>query len=167
MVGHLREVADQRFPNLDAQRVTIKRLAHELGGLQIGREFVEHETLGGPDRPELDLAIAHCKRTSSALAIAELGQLIHDQSFLDSVFAGVPTIFADYPEIASTPSGRIELGLVAAGEIAWRKRIGVKTKAALASLRAKGVQLGTPNLDQAARSLEEPKLPLAIGPLAH
>jgi DNA invertase Pin-like site-specific DNA recombinase len=48
---------------LEAQRETVKHFVAQRGGVIIAPEYVEVESGKRDDRPELDKALARCKRT--------------------------------------------------------------------------------------------------------
>ena len=66
--------------------------------------------------------------------------------------SGVPIIFGDLPEVDGSTASRLIIQMMANIAEFERRRIGERTKEALAELKAQGVQLGTPeNLKQEHR----------------
>jgi DNA invertase Pin-like site-specific DNA recombinase len=154
LVGYLRtSTADQEY-GIEAQRATVARIAKERG-CEIVRSYLEHESGGNNDRPELGKAIAHARRVGAILVVAKLDRLARDSAFLMRVYDGdVPIIFGDLPEIDGSAAGRLMIQMMANIAEFERRRIGERTREALATLKAKGVRLGKPeNLTTEARLL--------------
>lgn len=152
IVGYYRTSTDDQRLGIDAQQATLHRIAAERG-FDIVRTFTEHESGGDNARVELDKALRHARRINATLVVAKLDRLSRDSEFLLSLFNGdVRLIFGDLPEIDGSAASRFMVQVMAAMAEFERKRIGERTKEALAELKKKGVKLGTPaNLTQAAR----------------
>jgi DNA invertase Pin-like site-specific DNA recombinase len=152
IVAYLRCSKGSQLLGIDAQEATVKRIA-EGRGCEIVRTYVEHESGGNNDRPELDKAIRHARRVKAILLVAKLDRLARDSTFLMRVYDGdVPVMFGDLPEVDGSAASRLLIQMM--GNIAEfeRRRIGERTREALATLKARGVKLGTPeNLTRAAR----------------
>lgn len=133
---------------LEAQRATVERF---LGGRgQVDQEYVEVETGKGRNalakRPQLAAAIAKCRKTKAKLLVAKLDRLARDvRFFLELLDSGVSVAFADMPETAG-PMGRFLLTTMAAVAELEAGMISERTKAALAAAKARGTQLGNPDL---------------------
>lgn len=133
---------------LEAQRATVGRF---LGGRgQVDQEYVEVETGKGRNalakRPQLAAAIAKCRKTKAKLLVAKLDRLARDvRFFLELLDSGVHVAFADVPETQG-PMGRFILTTMAAVAELEAGMISERTKAALAVAKARGTQLGNPNL---------------------
>jgi DNA invertase Pin-like site-specific DNA recombinase len=142
---------DQRL-GIDAQDVTLKRIAAERA-CPVVRTFTEHESGGNNERPELDKAIRHARRIGAMVVVAKLDRLARDSQFLLKLYNGdVPLIFGDLPEVDGSAASRLIVQMMANIAEFERRRIGERTKEALAELKAKGVKLGTPrNLKQEHR----------------
>src|SRR5690242_8263239 len=70
------------------------------GRWQIVGEFVEVESGKRASRPQLDAAIAVCKKHKANLIVAKLDRLSRNVSFLLKLIeAGVDVLFADLPEL--------------------------------------------------------------------
>lgn len=130
----------------DAQRMAVATYVRSKGG-----EVVQEarETLSGrkglADRPELARALALCKRTGAALVIGKLDRLARDvRHFLALIDdSGVDIRFADMPDVCPrTDEGRMMLVSMANFAEFEGRRIGTRTKAALAAAKARGVELG-------------------------
>jgi DNA invertase Pin-like site-specific DNA recombinase len=93
------------------------------------------------NRPELQKAIAHAKRSGAVLVIAALDRLARNVHFISGVMeSGVDFVACDNPY--ATPLTIHILAAIAEDEA---KRISSRTKAALQALKAKGVKLGAAN----------------------
>lgn len=130
---------------LDAQREAVARYVGDRGTL-VG-EFIEVESgrKGGKDRPELDRALAACRKARAALVVGKLDRLARDVRFFLEVIddSGVDIRFADLPDVRpSTDEGRMILVNMANVAEFEARRISTRTKAALAAARARGTVLG-------------------------
>lgn len=152
LVAYYRTSTDDQRLGIDAQRTTLARIATDRQG-DVVREYVEHESGGDNERAELDKAIKHSRRIGATLVVAKLDRLSRDSIFLQTLYAGdVPIIFGDLPEIDGSAASRFMVQVMAAMAEFERKRIGERTKEALAVLKAQGIKLGTPrNLTQSGR----------------
>lgn len=123
---------------LEAQR---KGVADFLNGScwKIAAEFTEVESGKRDDnRPELAAAIQACKLYGAKLVIAKLDRLSRDAHFLLGLDkAGVDFVAADMPN-----ANRLTVGIMAMVAEEERRMISVRTKAALAAAKARGVKLG-------------------------
>jgi DNA invertase Pin-like site-specific DNA recombinase len=129
---------------LEAQRATVA--AHvAAAGAALLAEYVEVESGGADDRPELARALAHARRTGATLIVAKLDRLSRNQSFLMRVYEGTGeggVVFCDLPTIPAGPVGKFIVQQMAAVAELERGLISARTKAALAAARARGVVLG-------------------------
>ena len=75
--------------------------------------------------------------------MAKLDRLARDSQFLMKLYDGnVPIIFGDLPEVDGSSAGRLMIQMMANFSEFERRRIGERTKEALAILKARGVKLG-------------------------
>jgi DNA invertase Pin-like site-specific DNA recombinase len=131
---------------LAAQREAI------LGYLNGGRwllvqEFVEVESGKHDDRPQLTSALAACKRQKAKLVIAKLDRLSRNLAFIATLMeSGVEFVAVDNPH-----ANKLTIHILAAVAQHEREMISERTKAALAAAKARGQQLGNPNLAAAAK----------------
>lgn len=96
-------------------------------------------TLGLDGRPELRGALARAKRLGCPILVAKLDRLSRDVNFVSGLMKEkVPFVVADL----GADTDPFLLHIYAALSEKERKMIGQRTKAALAALKAKGVQLG-------------------------
>lgn len=139
---------------LDAQRRAVNTYAANVGVELIG-QYEDIESGKRDDRPELQRAIAHAKRSKALLVIAKLDRLSRKVSFVSNLMeAGVQFVAVDNPS-----ANELTIHILAAVAQAERKAIGERTRAALAAARARGTRLGNPNLalarPLAARTVSE------------
>jgi DNA invertase Pin-like site-specific DNA recombinase len=152
LVAYRRTSTDDQRLGIEAQEATINRIATEKS-FDLVRTYTEHESGGDNTRVELDKAMRHAKRIDATLVVAKLDRLSRDSGFLMKLYdSGVNIIFGDLPEIDGSAASRFMVQVMAAMAEFERRRIGERTKEALAELKKRGVKLGTPaNLTQEAR----------------
>jgi DNA invertase Pin-like site-specific DNA recombinase len=123
---------------LEAQRETVKQFVAQRGGVIIAPEFVEVESGKRDDRPELDKALARCKRTGATLVVAKLDRLSRSAAFLHKLRdTGAAFVAADLPE-----ANTLTIGVMASLAQHEREIISRRTKEALAAAKARGSRLG-------------------------
>lgn len=132
---------------IEAQQAAVQALVSRQQGALIG-EFTEIESgrKGAASRPALMQALAACKKQKAALVIGKLDRLARDVRFFLQVLddSKVDIRFADLPDVcAKTDEGRMLLINMANFAEFEGRRIGTRTKAALAAAKARGVKLGT------------------------
>ena len=126
---------------LDAQKAAV---ADRLDGgrWQIVGEFVEVESGKRASRPQLDAAIATCKKHKAKLIVAKLDRLSRNVSFLLKLIeAGVEVLFADLPELNGAMGKFVLITMANVAELE-AGLISERTKAALKAAKARGVKLG-------------------------
>lgn len=117
---------------LEAQRRAVADFLGGDGGAVVG-EFEEIESGKRSDRPELAKAVALCRMTGARLLIARLDRLSRDAHFLLGLEkAGVEFIAADMPF-----ANRLTVGILALVAQEEREAISRRTRAALASVKAR------------------------------
>ena len=122
---------------LEAQRQVVEDYLR-LGDWPVLREFVEVESGGRNDRPQLAAAMAECRLTGATLLIAKLDRLSRNAAFLIGLRdGGIRFVAADMPDANALTVGI--LALVAENE---REAISARTKAALRAAKARGTVLG-------------------------
>ncbi|MBC7619436.1 MAG: recombinase family protein [Candidatus Saccharibacteria bacterium] len=143
---------------LEAQRIAVSNYMHGRGELVGEVAEIESGRKGTKGRPELARALADCKKHGAALVIGKLDRLSRDVRFFLEVIddSGVDIRFADLPDVRpSTDEGRMLLiGMANFAEYEGR-RIGSRTKAALAAAKARGVELGVAGPANLKRNVEE------------
>lgn len=131
---------------IEAQQEVVTRFLNG-GSWSLVGEFVEVES-GRKDsksRPQLAAALAACKKHGAALIIAKLDRLARNVRFFLEVLddSGVEIRFAEFADInPKTDEGRMVLTNMATFAEYEGRRIGSRTKAAIASKKAR-VEAGT------------------------
>lgn len=124
---------------LEAQRAAMAAHVASTAGELVG-EYVEIESGGNNDRPQLDLAMRHAARIGGVLLIAKLDRLSRDAWFLLGLQrSGVRFVAADMPH-----ANEMVVGFMALLAQEERRMISRRTREALAAAKARGIRLGTP-----------------------
>jgi DNA invertase Pin-like site-specific DNA recombinase len=126
---------------LEAQTEAVEQRLNG-GRWQLVAEFVEIESGRRAKRPQLDAALAACKKHKAKLVVAKLDRLSRNVSFLLKLIdSGVEVLFADLPELNGA-MGRFMLTTMASVAELEAGLISERTKAALKAAKARGVRLG-------------------------
>jgi DNA invertase Pin-like site-specific DNA recombinase len=121
---------------LEAQRQAVARYLQPHQPLIA--EFVEVESGRRATRPQLQAALALCKRGSAILIVAKLDRLARDAYFILGLSkAGIEFLCCDNPNV-----NRLTIGILALVAEEEARAISTRTKEALAAARARGVRLG-------------------------
>lgn len=131
---------------LEAQRKSV--LDYLDGGRwELVAEFTEVESGKRSDRPELERALACCKKHRAKLVIAKLDRLSRNLAFIATLMdSGVEFIAVDNPH-----ANKLTIHILAAVAQHEREMISVRTSAALQAAKARGKRLGNPRLAEARR----------------
>lgn len=130
---------------LDAQREAVRRHLTTVAGTLIA-EHTEIETGRRNDRPELQKALAACRRHKAKLLIAKLDRLSRNLAFIAAMMdSGVEFVACDNPHAT-----RLTLHILAAVAEHEREMIAERTKAALQAAKARGVLLGRNGIQRLA-----------------
>jgi DNA invertase Pin-like site-specific DNA recombinase len=124
---------------LEAQRAAVEAFARQQGG-QIAAAFVEVESGRKADRPQLAAAIAKARKVKATLLIARLDRLARNVAFV----AGLMETGVDFRACDMPTADRFMLHIFAAMAEEEARKIGERTRAALAAAKARGVVLGSP-----------------------
>jgi DNA invertase Pin-like site-specific DNA recombinase len=120
-------------------------------------EFTEVESGKRNDRPELEKALASCKKQKAKLVIAKLDRLSRNLAFIAALMdSGVEFIAVDNPH-----ANKLTIHILAAVAQHEREIISARTSAALQAAKARGKRLGNPKLSQARRHAEVAKREIA------
>lgn len=134
---------------LEAQRESVERFLSACGG-NLLTDFIEVESGAKKNRPELDMALAECRRRKATLIIAKLDRLARNVHFISGLMESrVEFVAADNPH-----ANRLMVHMLAAFAEHERDMISQRTKAALAAAKARGVQLGATGKDRAKENRE-------------
>ena len=126
---------------LEAQAASVLRFLAR-SGWQLGGEYVEVASGRDDNRPQLQDAIAECRRTGSVLVVAKLDRLSRRLSFVASLLeSDVRVVSVDLGKEADLLTLQI-MSMVSEAEA---RKISERTSAALQALKARGVKLGNPN----------------------
>jgi DNA invertase Pin-like site-specific DNA recombinase len=123
---------------LEAQQAAVEAYAKTTSGRIVGA-YTEVESGKRADRPELAKAIAHARRAGATLVIAKLDRLSRSVHFISGLMeSGVKFVVAESPN-----DDAFVLHVKAAMAEEERRKIGERTKAALAAYKARGGVLGS------------------------
>jgi len=121
---------------LEAQQASVS--AYSEGRYDIIESYTDIESGKRANRPQLSLALEACKKHKAKLIIAKLDRLSRDLHFITTVMKNkIDFVCVDNPH-ANKMTIQI-LGVMAEYE---REQISIRTKAALAAAKARGVKLG-------------------------
>lgn len=159
MIGYYRVSTDKQGESGLGLEGQVRAVESYVGssGCKLVATFTEVESGKRNDRPELAKALAHAKRTGATLVFAKLDRLARNASFLLSIIeSGADVVFADMPNIPAGATGKFLLSMMASVAEMEAGLISERTKAALASYKARGGLLGASrpecrNLDHDAR----------------
>ena len=105
-------------------------------------KFIEVESGKRASRPQLEAALAACKKHKAKLIVAKLDRLSRNVAFLLKLIDfGVDVLFADLPELNGA-MGRFMLATMASVAELEAGLISERTKAAVKAAKARGVRLG-------------------------
>jgi DNA invertase Pin-like site-specific DNA recombinase len=131
---------------LEAQREAVTNYLNG-GPWTLVEEFIEIESGKRNNRPELEKALAACKRQKAKLIIAKLDRLGRNLAFIATLMeSGVEFVAVDNPH-----ANKLTVHILAAVAQHEREMISERTKAALAAAKRRGTRLGNPNLSKAAK----------------
>jgi DNA invertase Pin-like site-specific DNA recombinase len=122
---------------LEAQRFAVAEYLNG-GAWQLVGEVVEIESGKRNDRPKLSEALRLCRLHGATLIIAKLDRLARNVAFVSNLMeSGVEFVAVDFPQ-----ANRLTIHILAAVAEHEAQAISVRTKAALAAAKARGVRLG-------------------------
>ncbi len=128
----------ERGLGIEAQKEAVQRYLRGVNGEQVA-EFVEVESGKKNNRPQLARALATAKTYGATLIIAKLDRLARNVHFVSGLMeSGVEFVAVDFPQ-----ANRLTIHILSAVAEHEAGLISARTKAALAVLKARGVQLGT------------------------
>src|SRR5690606_17857566 len=122
---------------LEAQQKAVRDYAARFN-FALLPECIEIESGKKNNRPVLHEALAKCKKQNAVLLIAKLDRLSRNVAFIAQLMeAGIDFLAVDNPH-----ANKLMLHIMAAFAEHEREQISKRTKAALASAKNRGVQLG-------------------------
>jgi DNA invertase Pin-like site-specific DNA recombinase len=130
---------------LDAQQKAVRDYLNG-GAWELVEEHTEVESGKHSIRPELAAALAACRRHKATLVIAKLDRLSRNLAFIATLMESkVEFVAVDNPHAT-----KLTLHILAAVAQHEREMISERTHLALQAAKARGVQLGNPNVSKAA-----------------
>jgi DNA invertase Pin-like site-specific DNA recombinase len=131
---------------LDAQREAVMDYLNG-GRWTLVAEFTEVESGKNADRPELEKALAACKKLKAKLVIAKLDRLSRNLAFIATLMeSGVEFVAVDIPH-----ANKLTIHILAAVAQHEREMISERTKAALQAAKKRGQRLGNPDITEVAK----------------
>ena len=131
---------------LDAQRETIRRFT-EAEGYTVAEWVTEVETGKGYNamerRPKLAAALKLAQKLRAPLVVSKLDRLSRDVAFISALMVNQRTHFISVEDGKGAEPLQLHIRAVIAEE--ERRKIGIRTREALAALKRRGVKLGNPN----------------------
>lgn len=123
---------------LEAQKAAVQAFLNG-GKWEVLGEFTEVESGKRTNRPQLQAALAMCKKQKATLVIAKLDRLARNLHFISGLMeAKIDFVAADMPS-----ANRMTVQIMAVFAEEEARAISARTKAALASAKARGVKLGS------------------------
>jgi DNA invertase Pin-like site-specific DNA recombinase len=128
---------------LEAQQAAVRGY---LGAVAPIAELIEIESGKRNDRPQLQEALALCRKRKAKLVIAKLDRLSRNLAFIATLMdSSVEFVAVDNPH-----ANRLTLHIVAAVAEHERHLIADRTRAALRAAKARGIRLGRNGADRLA-----------------
>lgn len=122
---------------LEAQQAAVQTYLNG-GKWELLGEFTEVESGKRKNRPQLEAALAMCRKHKATLVIAKLDRLARNLHFISGLMeARINFVAVDMPT-----ANRLTVHILAAVAEEEARAISTRTKAALASAKARGVVLG-------------------------
>jgi DNA invertase Pin-like site-specific DNA recombinase len=116
------------------------------GNWSVIAEFTEVETGKRNDRPQLEHALASCRKHKAKLVIAKLDRLSRNLAFIAALMdSSIEFVAVDNPHAT-----RLTLHILAAVAEHEREMIATRTKAALQASKARGARLGRNGVENLA-----------------
>ena len=122
---------------LEAQKSAVEQYLNG-GSWKLAGEFVEVESGKRKNRPQLNAALALCKKQKATLIIAKLDRLARNLHFI----SGLMEARIEFLAVDNPTANRLTVQILAAVAEEEARAISARTKAALASAKARGVILG-------------------------
>jgi DNA invertase Pin-like site-specific DNA recombinase len=140
LIAYLRVSTDRQQVSglgLEAQREAVERYAAQQGS-GIRSWYVETESGKLRDRPQLNAALAECRKHKATLVVAKLDRLARNVAFVSALMeTGVDFVAVDAPY-----ANRLMVHILSAFAQHEREQISERTKAALAAAKVRGIKLG-------------------------
>jgi DNA invertase Pin-like site-specific DNA recombinase len=141
---------------LDAQKAAVRQRLNG-GPWKLVDEYTEIESGKRTKRPQLQAALAACKKQKAKLVVAKLDRLARNVKFLLTLIdSGVEVLFGDMPQVTGA-MGRFMLTSMAAVAELEAGLVSERTKAGLAIAKQRGVKLGATGMHLAVKHRKEAK----------
>jgi DNA invertase Pin-like site-specific DNA recombinase len=128
---------------LESQAAAVEAYAEQTGKRIVAR-YTEVESGRKSNRPELQRAVGHARRSKATLVVAKLDRLARNARFLLTVVeSGADVVFCDLPHVPPGPAGKLILTNMAAIAEWEAGVIAQRTREALRAAKARGVALGS------------------------
>jgi DNA invertase Pin-like site-specific DNA recombinase len=122
---------------LEAQRKAVR----DFNGGDLIEEFTEVESGKRNDRPQLEAALAACRKHKATLLVAKLDRLSRNASFLLKLRDSK----VDFKAVDMPEADRFTVGIMALVAEREAETTSKRTREALAAAKARGVKLGNPH----------------------
>lgn len=122
---------------LEAQKAAVETFLNG-GKWEVVGSFTEVESGKRKNRPQLNAALAMCRKEKATLVIAKLDRLARNLHFI----SGLMEARIDFVAVDMPTANRLTVQILAAVAEEEARAISARTKAALASAKARGVVLG-------------------------
>jgi DNA invertase Pin-like site-specific DNA recombinase len=149
---------------IEAQRASIDQ--HLNGGRwTLVEEFVEHESGRRTSRPQLERALAACRKHKARLIVSRLDRLARNTKFLLALIdSKVDVEFCDF-QVPEGASGRLILSIMASVAEFESRITGERTKLALAAAKRRGKVIGGHNAQSERNAAEAAKRDAKLRPI--
>jgi DNA invertase Pin-like site-specific DNA recombinase len=148
---------------LAAQRQSVRQYlaSQQAGADQPIGEYTEIESgKRSKNRPQLQAALAQCRKLKAVLVIAKLDRLARNVHFISGLMeAGIEFVAVDMPK-----ANKLTVHIMAAMAEYEAKAISERTRAALQAAKANGTELGNKRWRESIAAAREAKTTLAPAP---
>jgi len=116
------------------------------GSWHLAGTYIEQESGGRNNRPELERALAQCAKEGATLVVAKLDRLARNVAFVSRLMeSGIDFVAADQPF-----ANKLTIHIMVAMAEHEREMVSQRTRAALAVVKQRGVKLGNPDMQALA-----------------
>ena len=135
VIAYYRVSTNDQNLGISAQKEIVRRYC-EFNSTEILSEYEEHESGKKNDRPQLATALAESVKNNAYLIVAKIDRLTRVAYFGLQLCEKYRIIFCDHPDM-----GTLEQSIYFGMAQQEREYISIRTKSALAVLKAKGVKI--------------------------
>lgn len=131
---------------MEAQKDAVDKFC-KVREYEIIDSFCEVESRKKNNRPAFEKARALARATKSVLIVSKLDRLSGDVDLIRAIKnSSEDVVFVDFPDIPEGPLGKLMITMMAAFAEFEVGQVSIRTKAALAAAKKRGVKLGNPNI---------------------